>query len=105
MRRLLVAMFAVSLLAGACQAPRPDPDVRHPDPSVKIPAMKKAVREQDRAAIAPLIDDLDNDDPAVRLYAIEALERMTGETHGYQYWDDAKDRAPAIMRWRAWLAE
>ena len=105
MRRLFAVMLAVSPLCGACQAPRPDPDVRHPDPSVKIPAMKQAVREQDHAAAAQLVEDLDSDDPAIRLYAIQALQRMTGEDHGYRYWDDSMDRAPAIARWRAWLAE
>ena len=105
MRRRFAIFLTVPLIAGACQAPRAKPDVRHPDPSVKIPAMKMAVRTQDHDAVAQLIEDLDSDDPAVRLYAIEALRRITGEDHGYQYWNDAFQRAPAIERWRQWLVE
>lgn len=105
MRLLSVVMLGLVLLPGACVAPRPKLDVRHPDPSIKIPAIKKAVQEQDHVIIAQLIEDLDSNDPAVRLYAIQALRRMTGEDHGYHYWDDSLARAPAIARWRAWWAE
>ena len=32
------------------------------------------------------------------------LQKLTGETLGYRYYDDESARAPAIARWRAWLA-
>ena len=79
--------------------------VTDPDPSVKIPAYKKAVRERDDDAAPQLVADLESDDPAVRLFAIEALERVTGETFGYRYFDDEEDRRASVAKWQAWLNE
>jgi hypothetical protein len=77
--------------------------VTDPDPSVKIPAYKKAVRKHDKAAIRQLVKDLENDDPAVRLYAIHALQEMTGETFGYRYFETDEQRKPAVRKWQQWL--
>ncbi len=90
------------MLVSGCRGPV---DVHDSDPSVKIPAIKKAVREDDRRVIAQLIEDLDSDDSAIRLYSIQALQRMTGEDLGYRYWEDDRARAPAIERWRQWLEQ
>ncbi len=95
----------IGLVAGwGCSTPRPEKDVRNPDPSGKIPAYKEAVRARDRSAVRQMIKDLDSDDPAVRLFALVGLRRLTGETFGYQYFDDQRQRRPAIKRWEAWLA-
>ena len=51
-----------------------------------------------------MVRDLGSDDPAVRLFAIGGLERMTGETLGYRYYDDEHARDLAIKRWQAWLS-
>ncbi|HZN63931.1 MAG TPA: HEAT repeat domain-containing protein [Tepidisphaeraceae bacterium] len=99
---MVLAAFATILFAG-CTAPRPPLVVTDPDPSVKIPAFKKAVRKKDRGAVRQLVKDLDSDDPAVRFYAIGALERMTGQQLGYRYYDDETGRSPAIARWQNWL--
>ena len=102
-----VARAVVVTLAGwavsGCTAPRPPLVVTDPDPSVKIPAYKKAVRKKDKAAVRQLVTDLDHDDPAVRLYAIDALRRLTGETFGYRYFDNEEGRRPAVEKWRQWL--
>jgi hypothetical protein len=89
--------------AGGCTAPRRPLIVTDPDPSVKIPAYKKAVRTKDRAAAKQLVADLDSDDPAVRFYAIGALERMTGQRFGYRYYDADQDRRGAVAQWNQWL--
>lgn len=109
MRCITVAIGGLTLVASGlvglgCSAPRERLVVTHQDASVKIPAMKKAVREQDRGAITQLVSDLDNDDPAVRFYAINALEKLTGERLGYRYYLDEEQRKPAVERWRHWLA-
>ena len=79
--------------------------MRNPDQSGKIPAIKEAVEEHDPAAVRQLVKDLDSDDGAVRFFAIEALERLTGESFAYHYYDDEDERRPAVLRWRQWLAE
>ena len=97
------AAVVVALVAG-CTAPRPPLVVTDPDPSVKIPAFKKAVRTKDRGAVRQLVKDLESDDPAVRFYAIGALERMTGQQFGYRYYDGETGRAAAVGRWHDWLS-
>ena len=104
-RRFSPALTTLAVLVFAgCTAPQPPLVVTDPDPAVKIPAFKKAVREKDRGAARQLVKDLNNDDPAVRLYSIGALERMTGERLGYRYYDDEAGRADAVGRWQNWLA-
>jgi len=95
-------LLGVALAAG-CTAPRGPLVVTDPDPSVKIPAIKNAVRKRDRNALRQLVADLDSDDPAVRFYAISGLERFTGQRFGYDYYADEQRREPAVRRWREWL--
>ena len=54
----------------------------------------------DKDAVHKLIDLLDDDDRAVRLYAILALERLCGTTMGYTYYAPQADRDAAVRRWR-----
>ena len=98
------ATLALGLTAG-CGGPPPVRDVTNPDPSGKIPAIVAAVQKGDRRALNQLVKDLDNDDPAVRFYAIEGLRRLTGKTFDYRYFDDASARRPAVERWKQWLRE
>ena len=101
----LVAVVLGSVAGGACSTPRPVKDVRNPDPAGKIPAYKEAVREKDRSAARQMVKDLDSEDPAVRMFSIVGLRRMSGgETFGYQYFDEDHQRRPAIARWERWLA-
>jgi hypothetical protein len=95
--------LGVAFCIPSCTAPRPPLVVTDPDPSVKIPAYKKAVRKHDKAAIRQLVKDLENDDPAIRLYAIHALQEMTGETFGYRYFETDEQRKPAVRKWQQWL--
>ncbi len=64
--------------------------------NVKIPAIKKIARDQDRGAAPMFVTELESDDPAVRFYAIGArLHRMTGQDFGYDYHeDDDEQRRP-----------
>lgn len=65
-------------------------------------AVAKAAREDDRASIPNLILELESTDPAQRMLAIGALERLTGQTHGFEYWAPRPVRDEAIARWKAW---
>lgn len=77
--------------------------VSDPDPAVKIPAIKASVAARDTSAVAQLVKDLDSDDAAVRFYAIQGLQRLTGQTFGYLYYADDEQRRPAVEKWQAWL--
>jgi hypothetical protein len=106
MFRPIASILTLTLLVTGCfPPPRPKPDIAHRDPSLKIPGMKQAVRLEDHQAVAQLVADLSSDDPAVRFYAIEALERLTGERLGYIYYADELANAPAIARWQEWLKQ
>ena len=50
------------------------------------------------------MDRLGDDDEAVRLYAILALERISGTRLGYNYRAPEPERVRAMARWRQYLA-
>ena len=100
-RAALLGVVAAGLWT-ACAA---HDDIKDPDPAVKIPAMKRAAAVGDRRQLGELVKDLQSDDPAVRMYAINTLERLTGSRNGYEYYDDDASREKAVARWQAWLTE
>ena len=104
-RAALLASITLTVAVGGCGGPPPVVDVSNPDPSGKIPAMKKAVREHDLHVVRQLVKDLDSDDPAVRLFSIQALEKLTGQRYGYEYFADEIQRKPALSAWQQWLAQ
>jgi hypothetical protein len=97
----LGALLALSV--AGCVHPQGPKVVSDPDPSVKIPADTAAVEKHDQTVVPQLITDLRSDDPAVRLYAIEALHRLTGQNFGYRYYDCDEERAAAVERWQDWF--
>jgi hypothetical protein len=99
---LLAAVLAGGV-GGCFPSGREAPDIKSPDPSLKIPAIKSAVQRKDMSAIGSLIKDLDSDDPAVRFFAIQGLRRLTGESFGYEYYADADERKPAVLQWQEWF--
>lgn len=105
MHRTVGCAILSVLLCGCFTAPRGTPDVDSDDPALKIPAIGQAVEKKDFSDVSRMVRDLDSDDSAVRFYAIEGLERLTGETFGYKYYDDEEQRQPALKRWNQWLAE
>lgn len=76
-----------------------------PEPAARIEAAVDAADRGDRSAIPQLIGLLDSDDPATRLVAIRSLERLTGQTLGYDHAAPEADREPAIARWVDWQGE
>ena len=104
MLRRIYAPIAIALISGGCFSREPFSLTSQHAPS-KIPAIKQAVDQRDDQAVPTLVDDLDSDDPAVRFYAIEGLERLTGQTFGYLYYADAPARREAVMKWRQWLEQ
>ena len=101
----LILILALALSSIACQGTRPKPDVAAREIDAKIPGMKRAGMEHDRAALPGLVKSLDDDDPAVRMFAIVALEKFSRDRFGYEYYLDEEQRKPAIARWREWLKQ
>ena len=104
-RMLLLTLtgLVAACAASGCSASRRElygPD----DPLTRIPAMKRAVHERDLRILSRLVNDLESQDSAVRLFAIESLERLTGQRLGFQYYDPEVQRAAAVQRWRDWLS-
>ena len=50
-----------------------------------------------------LVEQLSSNDPAARLLAIRSLERLTGETFGYEHAGPEWARREAIGRWVSYV--
>lgn len=90
------------MLVGCAAAP---PDFNSPEPAARNAAIVRAARDGDRNAIPDLVRMLDSDDPATRVLAIRALERLTGVTLGYDPAGDAASRDEGVAQWTAWCRE
>ena len=75
-------------------------DLESPHPTVQIRAAKWAGDNGVPEAVGKLVDMLEDEDRAVRFYAIGSLRRITGEDYGYDYKASAASRAEAVKRWR-----
>jgi len=71
----------------------------------RILAARHAAEIQDRQSIPLLVDRLEDEDSAVRMFSILALEKLTGTRLGYEYRDGASERGRAVERWRRFVAE
>lgn len=101
---LLVAAVAGTVISGAgCAGDGPKVSLKSDDVAGRIPAMKLAAGRHDPKAAPDLVESLSSDDPAERMFAIRALNEITGRTFGYHYFDDDDARAPAVQRWKDWL--
>jgi hypothetical protein len=106
-RLLRTGVLALAtLLAAGCGPPR----TRYPEalnserPDERLAAIRYAADTQDRSVMGLLVDRLDDEDEGVRMYAILALERLTGTRLGYRYQDPPSLRWQAIERWRRHLS-
>jgi hypothetical protein len=96
------AWCAITVCLGGCSLPEQRADFNSVDPQERTLATLKAAETGDRAAIPQLIQQLASDDPALRMLAIRTLERLTGQTLGYEHAAPEPQRREAIVRWRDW---
>lgn len=80
-------------------------DLRATDTGSRVPAIVRAAEGEDVETARELMRALMDDDPAVRLFAIQSLHTRYGQTLGYRYYDQEAQRSLAVARWRAWLAD
>ena len=100
---IAVSVFCGPVLTG-CDAPGREPNFASHDPAERALAAVAAASDGDLSATPDLVAMLDAEDPAARLVAIGALERITGETFGYDYAESRRGRAAAVQRWEDWVA-
>lgn len=95
-------VLGIGNIAG-CHEPTGPRTIANPDSTVKIQAIKRAAEEKDRAQTAEMVASLESDDPAVRLYAIQGLQRLCGQDFGYRFYAEPEQRRPAVEKWKQWL--
>lgn len=98
-------LLLLPALLCACTLPQKRAGFQSVDPSERTLAIAQAARDKDPATVPELIEELDSADPAVRMMAIGALRRITGETMGYDHAAPRAERNLAIERWIAWHAD
>ncbi len=96
-----LCLLAAAIAAG-CTQPALEPSFEHATPAERTMAATRAARTGDRASVPHLITMLGSDDPAQRMIAADALRRITGQTHGYDFADPPPARREAVERWAAW---
>lgn len=75
------------------------------DPAVRLDAVARAGELKDPKAVAYLVDRLTDSESEIRMFAAIALEKITGQTHGYRHFDPPVRRAEAVAAWREWLKD
>ena len=99
--------FCLLLLSfvGACES-RPlsyRAAIQSANPDDRILGIRAAAEVRDRHAVPLLVDRLEDEDEAVRFFAIIALDRITGQRFGYDYALPASQRARAVELWREYV--
>lgn len=97
----LVALLLLSAAHVACRrAGTSRYPLQSPNPLDRARAAVAAAEQGDPSAVHGLVDLLNDRDAGVRLYAINALERLCGTTYGYEHYAPLDQRRAAIERWR-----
>lgn len=108
---LLTSLALLVLLSSTgCQLGGPratDGGFDSENPGAILYAIHQAGEARDKSAVLPLIELLEHDDPAVRLFSINALERITGreDRFGYDPYASEYQRRKSIDQWVAWAQE
>ncbi|HVP10159.1 MAG TPA: HEAT repeat domain-containing protein [Phycisphaerae bacterium] len=77
--------------------------IQSANPDERIRGIRAAAEAKDQHAVPLLVDRLEDEDEAVRFFAIIALGKITGQRFGYDYALPASQRAEAVERWREYL--
>ncbi|RMF85214.1 MAG: hypothetical protein D6744_01770, partial [Planctomycetota bacterium] len=98
-RCLMICMSGAAACAG-CIAPPRRAAFDAPFAVDRARAIVAAAEQQDAGAVHVLVSLLEDEDPAVRMYAALALRRLCGQSYGYRYYAPPLERAEAVRRWR-----
>ena len=100
--RCVPITILIIMLSGGClrtERPVSPAYLENPDPVVKIRAIKWAGENKDAQAVPKLLELSQDEDQAVRFYAIIALRNITQTDLDFDYRADARRRAEAVNRW------
>lgn len=104
--RLVFALLPIACLAAVSSCASPAfvrEDIQSENPADRILAIRAAAEARDTESVPLLVDRLEDEDRAVRLFAILALEKITGQRFGYDYAKPDADQRAAVERWRAYV--
>ncbi|MFP4356410.1 MAG: HEAT repeat domain-containing protein [Phycisphaerae bacterium] len=79
--------------------------LQHEDPHVRKEALVQAVEKNRTQALPYMVAALSDQDRVVRMTAILGLEKMTGQTLGYKYYQSWDQRQQGVEKWKRWLVE
>jgi len=105
-RRVILALFLLGFAGASGCAGSPARDAASAAPFGRLDAVRAAGDRYARDPNVPakvlkgLVEALDNDDRAVRMMAIQALQRITGTRHGFDPYATGHVRETAVRRWR-----
>jgi hypothetical protein len=97
--RSAIIALSLTILAGCAPTSAGKGGFHADDPGSKLQAIMRAGSTQDRSALHNLVEQLDSDDPVVRMMTIIALQQITGDRMGYNPYASVVERQPAIDRW------
>ena len=102
-RASLLSAFMLFLFSPtACTSTRVA-NIHSADPGERILALRAAADHKDRLAVPLIVDRLEDEDEAVRFYAILALDKITGQRLGYDYAKPLEARARSVELWRQYV--
>ena len=99
MRVAFTLVLTLAISAGGCTPAASHGGFDSPNPASKLYAIRRAGDARDRGSVPNLVEQLESDDPAVRMMTIGALQRITGTRMGYNPYGSVIDRSAAIDRW------
>lgn len=76
-----------------------------PVPAVRYEAAGALLEMRDPRGLPVLIDGLEDPDARLRAKCLAVLAERTGQRFGFEADGSVEDRAAAVRRWRAWLAQ
>ncbi len=104
-----ICLAAVCWITGSSgcgpRVPREKVSLESPDSAVRVLAIVRTANDRDQSAVPQLVDRLEDEDRAVRFYAILALDALTGTRLGYKYGGPEVERRASVERWRRYLVE
>jgi len=98
-RTALPLGLALSACLGGCGPSAREGGFDSDNPAARLYAIQHAAEQPSPHALRHLVSSLEHDDPAVRVWAIQAIERLTGTRLGYNPYADRLSRRRAVERW------